>query len=100
MVYYKKHLYFWNLGFLIVSGYLTLVNPLFLLLPLSLPGLIWLKKNFEFGWNTQKIRNLLIYKELTKTDFTPLENEVVQRYVSTVHLHSIYPAVKQPVPQL
>jgi len=80
MVYYKKHIYFWNLAFLIVSGYLTLVNPIFLVLPLALPGLIWLKKNFEFGWSTQKIRNLLIYKELTKRELTPLENEVVQRY--------------------
>jgi len=48
-------------------------------IPVAIYIIIWIRKNAEFGWTSDKIRNLLMYKQLTKTPLTPLENEILTK---------------------
>lgn len=80
----KTYFYLWgfNIGIFIfglIMRFPFLMSPLFMAVVM-----LWFVKSLGLtsglNWSSQKIENLLRYKQLTGEAFTPLEREVLNRY--------------------
>jgi len=79
-VYFKYHIYLWIICVAIFCLLLTLMFPQFLIFIIAGYAILMIGKDLKFGWSGDKIRNLLMYKNLTKSELTPMELEVLDKH--------------------
>lgn len=79
-VYFKYHIFYWIISMAIFCFQLILLFPGLLIFIIAGYGLLMVGKDLHFGWSGDKIRNLIMYKSLTKKELTPLELEVLNKH--------------------
>jgi hypothetical protein len=78
--YYKTHVQFWMISSIASSAFLLIINPLMTPILMLVVFTFYILHNMRIGWTDDKIRNLILYKQLTKQTFTILEQQAIDQY--------------------
>ena len=78
--YCKMHVKFWILSATLSSGSLLLLNPLMTPVLMLMVFTFYIIHSVKLSWNDDKIRNLILYKQLTGQPLSHLEQQAIDQY--------------------